>query len=63
MASKEIAYHKKLQREFKMKPREIAAEIHATRQSVYNWLAGRSEPQPIFRDALKSLYDRKVAAG
>lgn len=60
--NKNIKYYDKLQREFKMSPREIANEIHTTRQSLYNWISGRTAPQPIFREALKSLYDRKVAA-
>ena len=59
--NKPVKYHEKLRREFKMTPREIADAVHATRQSVYNWFSGRSEPQPIFRDALKNLYDQKMA--
>ena len=58
---KSVRYEDALRKQFKMTPAQIAGEIHATRQSVYNWLAGRSEPLPSFRDALKSLYERKTA--
>lgn len=56
-----VKYHEKLRREFKMTPKEIADAIRSTRQSTYNWFGGRSEPQPVFRDALKVLYEKKSA--